>query len=118
MSSMAVSLSPIETERNLLSDSILNGATLKHKLKFVHSMVDEKSRKDSGLQLSGSIFICDVCDADNVSTKEKLGTFKMNGKIEETKNTAEIIRRNPDKLSKNEPDTFAKGSEIRSSIKY
>ena len=42
MSSMAVSLSPIEIERNLLSNSILNVATLKHKLKFVHSMGDEK----------------------------------------------------------------------------
>ena len=43
MSSMAVSLSPIEIERNLFSNSILNVATLKHKLNFVHSMVDKKN---------------------------------------------------------------------------
>ena len=46
MLSIAVSLSPIETDRNVLSNSVLNVATLKYKLKFAHSIVDEKSRKD------------------------------------------------------------------------
>ena len=42
MSSVAVSFSPIEIEKNLLQHSILNVATLKQRFKFVHSMVDEK----------------------------------------------------------------------------
>ena len=69
----------------------------------------KKTRKDSGLQSSGSNFICDVCDADCVSAKEKLRTFNMNRKIDETKNIAEIIRTNPDKLSKKQLDKLAKG---------
>ena len=50
-----------------------------------------------------------MCDADCVSAKEKLGTFNTNRKIDETKNIAEIIRTNPDKLSKKQLDTLAKG---------
>ena len=44
-----------------------------------------------------------------MSAKEKLGTFNMNRKIDETKNITEIIRTNPDKLSKKQLDTLAKG---------
>ena len=49
-------------------------------------MFDEKkSRKYGGLQGSGSNYLCDLCHADYVTAKEKLGTFKIYRKIGETK---------------------------------
>ena len=108
-SSMPVSLNPVECERDLISSSTLTVENLKHKVKIVQSMVDEKkSRKDGGLQGSGSNYLCDVCDADHVTGKEKLGTFKINRKISETKEISETIRTNPDKLSKKELDELTK----------
>ena len=41
-SSMAVSLNPLENERDLISSSIITVCNLKHKIKFVQSVVDKK----------------------------------------------------------------------------
>ena len=77
-SSMAVSLTPVECEQDLISSS-----PLKHKIRFVQSMFDEKkSRKYGGLQRSGSNM---HSFADCVTAKGKLGTFKIHRKIGETK---------------------------------
>jgi hypothetical protein len=51
---------------------------------FFNSMVDEKrDRLDSGLQGSGSKFVCTLCDADRESAVSNLGNFNINRSIDE-----------------------------------
>ena len=73
-------------------------------------MVDEKrDRGDSGLQGSGSSYVCTLCDADKQSCKDLLGSFTINRTIAECCDIAEIIRVNPDMLSENDLKKISKG---------
>lgn len=86
-------------------------------------MVDEKrDRSDSGLQGSGSTFLCTLCDADRESAVSNRGNFNINRSIDENLKVYEYIRINPDKLSESESQKYAKGVksyyQILSKISY
>ena len=73
-------------------------------------MVDEKrDRGDSGLQGSGSKYLCSLCDGDKQSAKALLGSFAINRSVSECSNIAEILRVNPNALSENELKKISKG---------
>ena len=81
-----------------------------HKFSFFNSMVDEKrDRGDSGLQGSGSKYLCTLCDADKQSAKALLGSFSIYRSVSECSNIAEILRVNPNALSENELKKISKG---------
>ncbi|KAK3089331.1 hypothetical protein FSP39_002772 [Pinctada imbricata] len=109
-----VSMLPIENERKLLTDNFLHLNTSKgwliHKFSFFNSMVDEKrDRGYSGLQGSGSNYLCTLCDASRQSAKECLGTFTINRSIAECIQISEFLRVNPQNLSENELKKQSKG---------
>ena len=84
-------------------------SSIKHKVKFVRSMVDEKkSRKDNGPKASGSSYLFHLCDATHLTAKGNLDKFTINCKLNETIAIAETLHTNPDKLSKCQLDQLAK----------
>ena len=81
---------------------------------FFNPMVDEKrDRLDSGLQRSGSKFVCTLYDA----AVSNLGNFNINRSIDENLKVYEYIRVNPDKLSES-VTKVCKRDEKLSIIKY
>ena len=83
-----------------MSDSYMIQAGLTFKFHFINSMVDEKrNRADGGLQGSGSLYMCDLCKATHETAKTELGTFRIYRNLQETKEIAELLRTNPEKLS-------------------
>ena len=105
--SNVVCILPIENEREILMQNRMHVKTKEgwmfHKFSFFNSMVDEKrDRGDSGLQGSGSKYLCTLCDADKQSAKALLGSFSINRSVSECSNIAEILRVNPNALSENE----------------
>lgn len=80
-------------------------------------MVDEKrDRSDSGLQGSGSTFLCTLCDADRESAVSNRGNFNINRSIDENLKVYEYIRINPDKLSESVTKVCKRGEKLLSNI--
>ena len=80
------------------------------KVEFINSMEDEKrARADGGLQGAGSRFMCDLCYATQDSAKSDLGTFKTCRTLEETKQIADLLHFNPNKLTQSQLSAVAKG---------
>ncbi|XP_045174389.2 V(D)J recombination-activating protein 1-like [Mercenaria mercenaria] len=112
--SSLVCLLPIENERAFLKDKILRvqhkDGWRRHCLKFYTSMIDEKlDRKESGLAGSGSRYLCTLCEATTQSAVKDLGSFQISRTYSETKEIAEYIRVNPDRLSQSAIDNISKG---------
>lgn len=80
------------------------------KVEFINSMEDEKrAHADGGLQGTGSRFMCDLCYATQDSAKSDLGTFKTCRTLEETKQIADLLHCNPNKLTQSQLSAVAKG---------
>lgn len=89
---MVMRVIPIENEcehtsQNFLSIHVQIGTVWRDlKIKFTHSMEDEKHTcADGGLQGALSRYICDLCYATQDSAKTDRGTFKICCTLEETK---------------------------------
>ena len=105
---------PIECERKFLTGKILSvecGQTSKRfEIDFYTTMIDEKlDRAESGLQGSGSSYICTMCHATRETAVSQVGTFKIDRTYKGTLEIAEYIKRNPDKKSQKQLDEIAKG---------
>ena len=55
------------------------------------------------------LFICDLCYATKDSAKSDLGTFKTCRTLEETKQIADLLHCNPNKLTQSQLSAVAKG---------
>ena len=112
--SALICILPIEYERKFSTGKIYavqcRSGMKRFEIDFYTSMIDEKlDRAESGLQGSGSSFICTLCHATRDSARTNLGEFKIDRTYQGTYEMAEYIQKNPDKLSKNEMDAIAKG---------
>lgn len=112
--STLVCIVPIEAERKFLTGKILavqcNGIKKRFEIDFYTSMIDEKlDRAESGLQASGSNYICTLCHATRETAVSNVGEFVIDRTFEETKEIAEYIRLNPDNLSKKSLEACSKG---------
>ena len=65
-----------------------------------------------GLQGSVSLHMCDVRKATHEKAKIELGTFRICRNLQETKEIAEFLHTNPEKLSDTHPKQIAQGGEI------
>ena len=111
---MVACVVPVEREREQISKNFLSvkirTVWRDFKIKFVNSMEDEKrTRADGGLQWAGSRYICDLCYATQESAKSDLGTFETCRTLEETKQIADLLHFNPDKLTQTQLSAVAKG---------
>ncbi|CAH3029727.1 unnamed protein product [Porites evermanni] len=114
---MVVCVAPVEAERQEMSKSIMRiqiGSIWRNfSLRFVNSMVDEKrTRADGGLQGAGSSYLCDLCYATQKTAKSDIGTFVISRKLEETKQIADLLHFNPDKLNPSQLSAVAKGHKV------
>ena len=113
--SLVACLRPIEIERQYLKDKIIKVKTGEdqwrmHSIQFYNSMLDEKhDRAISGLQGSGSRYMCNMCHATIATCKEKLGTFTICRTLEETRSLARYAVVNPDTLSEKSLSSKVKG---------
>jgi V(D)J recombination-activating protein 1 len=110
-----VCIVPIELEREALKGKIIDicvegGVKRRHTIMFFSSMEDEKSdRAFSGLQGSGSSYICTLCTATSQSAREQCGTFTVNRSEEQATALGEYVRSNPDNLNTSQMSMVAKG---------
>ena len=73
-------------------------------------MIDEKlDRSASGLQGSGSKYLCTLCFATNTTAKTNLGNFTIERSYKGSCDIATYILENPDNLPKTQLDEVAKG---------
>ena len=105
---------PLEAERSYLNGKILKVESplgfMRFELDFYNSMIDEKlDRAEGGLQGSGSSYVCTLCEATRDCVKSSLGQFQITRTYEGTKQIAEYLEINPDKLSDKQLDALAKG---------
>ena len=105
---------PMESERKFLKGKVLkvecSSGFLRFEIDFYNSMIDEKfDRSEGGLQGSGSNFICTLCEATRQTAVSNLGTFDITRTYEGTKQVAEYLELNPDKLTAKQLDKLAKG---------
>ena len=118
---MVTCVIPIEREREQLSQNFLdvklenNWRTFN--VTFINSMEDEKrARSDGGLQSAGSRFPCDFCYASQETAKSDLGTFQICRTLKETKQIADLLHCNPDKLTHTQLSALAKGVKTLNKI--
>ena len=107
-------VSSIEKERDFIRNNFVvvqtKSGVYKHKIVFFNSMVDEKrDRADSGLQGSGSSFLCTLCYAERANAKSNVGSFSITRNLDDTSLIAENIRVNPENLKESEIKKMCKG---------
>lgn len=120
---MVACVVPVEREREQIANNLISveTGTLRRnfKVEFINSMEDEKrARADGGLQGAESRFMCDLCYATQDSAKSDLGTFKTRHTLEETKQIADLLHFNPNKLTQSQLSAVAKGVKNTPSTKY
>ena len=112
--SSVILIQPMEREREYLKNKIIIVKTQtqsrRFSISFFNSMIDEKlDRADSGLQGSGSNYICTLCEATKQTAKSNLGSFSVTRTYESTRDMAEYIEKNPDHLSERDLNKLSKG---------
>ena len=112
--SSLVCIVPFEKERNFLRNKIMevqcDSGIKRFELDFYTSMIDEKlDRSASGLQGSGSKYLCTLCFATNTTAKTNLGNFTIERSYKGSCDIATYILENPDNLPKTQLDEVAKG---------
>ena len=70
------------------------------------------SHAHGGLQGSVSLHMCDFRKATHEKAKTELGTFRICRNLQETKEIAELLCTNPEKLSDTHLKQIAQGGEI------
>ena len=103
-SAMVTCVIPVEKEREQISQNFLSmqiGTVWRDfKIEFINSMEDEtRTRADGWLQGGGSRYICDLCYATQDSAKTDPVTFKIRRTLEETKQIADLLHFDPNKLT-------------------
>ncbi|XP_063971603.1 V(D)J recombination-activating protein 1-like [Lytechinus pictus] len=104
----------MEHEREVMKDKVMSVNVgnwwRRHKLSFYNSMIDEKlDRAESGLQASGSKFLCTLCTASRQTARENVGSFEICRTLEDMKDMANYVQVNPDKKSAAELNEIAEG---------
>ena len=72
------------------------------------------SHADGGLQGSVSLHMCDFHKATHEKAKTELGTFWICRNLQETKEIAELLLTNPEKLSDTHLKWIAQGGGVKS----
>jgi len=111
---MVACVVPVEREREQIANNLISVQTgtlwRNFKVEFINSMEDEKwACADGGLQGAGSRFMFDLCHATQDSAKSDLGTFKTCRTLEETKQIADLLHFNPNKLTQSQLSAVIKG---------
>jgi V(D)J recombination-activating protein 1 len=113
--SISITLANVSKARNMMHNSVMkvvSGDLLQreHTLQFIYSMVDEKfERTSSGLQGSGSRFLCTLCEATSSNCQRDVGTFKRSRKHDETVSLYKYRFENPENLNENDLAEKCKG---------
>ena len=82
----------------------------RHKLIFFNSMIDEKlDRAESGMQASGSKYLCTLCTATRQTARKDIGSFGISHTVQQIEEMANYVQVNPDKKSAAELADIAKG---------